>query len=230
MFCLDLGELDPLDKRLRWFSRNRWNLYSFFDRDHLRFSSAELFENVREYVLSQGCSETVDRVTLVTLPRVLGYVFNPVSFYFCHSTGGEPICAIAQVGNTFGELKLFYLKDRSENATNRFVMKQTKYFYVSPFFNHDLQFEFDLKVPDAKLVMQVDDYHEKERVLHTTLTGNRMELTDKNMLLLTLKYPLVTLKVIGGIHWEALRLWLKGLAAQKKAEHPELQRDIHRRF
>ncbi len=228
MFCLDLSELDVLNDRLHWFSRNRWNLYSFCDHDHLTFSTADIQENVREYVHSQGCQERVERVILVTLPRVLGYIFNPVSFYFCFGINGNSLCSVVEVGNTFRELKLFYLKAPEESRAIRFTHKETKYFYVSPFMDHNLQFAFDLQVPDQKMVMQIDDYRDSEKVLHTTLTGERLDLNDRTLLHLTWKYPLVTLKVIAGIHWEAWKLWRKGLPFHRKADHADLQREIHR--
>jgi DUF1365 family protein len=228
MFCLDLAELDLLSDQLRWFSRNRGNLYSFWDRDHLVFSSPDIRENIREYVRTQGCSAEVTRVMLVTLPRVLGYVFNPVSFYFCFSEDNQALGAVVQVGNTFGEMKLYYLPERTPGEVVRFVLQETKYFYVSPFMDHDLKFAFDLQVPGAKMVMQIDDYQDTQRVLHTTLTGERRELSDRNLLRFLWKYPLVTLKVIGGIHWEAFRIWRKGLPYHRKAENPDLQRNIHK--
>ena len=228
MFCLDLGELPELEQKLRWFSRNRWNLYSFHDRDHLTLSSVELLQNVREYAASQGLSQSIARVLFVTMPRVLGYIFNPASFYFCFDEADLPLASIVQVGNTFGEMKLFFLKETPPDQPGHFVHQETKYFYVSPFFDHDLQFAFDLRLPGDRLVMQIDDYESSKKVLHTTLTGEKRELSDRMLVRLTWKYPLVTLKVILGIHWEAWKLWRKGLSFHRKSDHAHLQKNIHR--
>ena len=117
MVCLDLDELDRLNSNLRWFSRNRRNLYEFRDSDHLIHAKGES-DNVRSsiqaWLLEQGVPLPKDsRIQLVTLPRVIGYIFNPVSFYFVQSADGIPICALAEVGNTFGELKPFWSQSRT---------------------------------------------------------------------------------------------------------------------
>src|ERR1700679_1550881 len=102
MFFLDLDELDSVPRKTFLFSRNRRNFYAFRDADHLPSGGGSLKENVTAYLASNGIGLARDaRIMLLTLPRVLGYIFNPVSFYFCFDAAGEPICAVAEVGNTF---------------------------------------------------------------------------------------------------------------------------------
>jgi DUF1365 family protein len=255
MLCLDLDELPTLDARLHTFSRNRWNLYAFRDSDHLearslaredggaspgRVVAPGLKGEITDWLVTQGVSLPTDaRITLVTLPRVLGYIFNPVSFYFCHTAGGAPLCAVTEVQNTFGELKPYLVPldaegpDSAGNDRGRggekFRRTVPKHFYVSPFSGLDVCFDFRLRTPGERLEIGVNDVTtEGQTLLVSTLTGTRRPLTDGQLLRLTAKYPLVTLRVITLIHWQALRLWWKRLPWHPKAARAALQRDLYR--
>ena len=230
MFALDLDEVDALAKRLPFFSLNRWNLYTFRDRDHLTLSGGEtksLKENIVAYLAQNGIQFPADgRILLVTLPRVLGYIFNPVSFYFCSDAAGVPLCAVVEVGNTFREMKPYLLRETDGEKCFRLITP--KHFYVSPFSPLDLAFDFKLRIPGEMLDIHIDDRAGDRRVLLSALTGKRAPLTTARLLWFTLKYPLITLKVIFFIHWHAFRLWLKRLPVHRKAANPELQRDVLR--
>jgi len=230
MLALDLDEIDEVVRRIPIFSRNCPNLYSFRDRDHLTLAGAEGL-TVRENIISYLTGHDVPfpatgRITLVTLPRVLGYIFNPVSFYFCHDAAGAPLCAVVEVGNTFGEMKPYLLREPAGQDFFRLITP--KHFYVSPFSPLDLAFDFKLRVPDEALEIHIDDRDGDRRVLLSTLTGKRAPLTTAQLAWFTLKYPLVTLKVIFLIHWQALGLWLRRLPVYRKATGTELQRDVFR--
>ena len=168
------------------------------------------------------------RIRLLTLPRVLGYVFNPISVYFCFDPAGIPVCAVAEVGNTFGEMKLYLLGPDVLGKDQVFRRITVKNFYVSPFSALDLRFEFKLGVPGEKLALWVDDWDGAEKTLVTSLTGRRAPLSNRRLLWLTVKCPLVTLKVISLIHWHALLLWLKRVPFRRKAANPSLQTDVLR--
>jgi len=257
LFSLDLDEMDAVAARLRLFSRNRANLYSFRDSDHLtldarsrreeahtnadcgmrnaessqslRTSAPTLKDNLLAWLASQGVTLPPDaRIQLLTLPRVLGYVFNPVSFYFCRDAAGAPLCAVAEVSNTFREMKPFLLRAEDLQPDGVFRRVVPKHFYVSPFFALDLSFDFKLRVPGESLEIHIDDREGDRCVLLTSLTGRRVPLTDAQLAWQTLKCPLVTLKVISMIHWNALRLWLKNVPWHRKAANPHLQRDVMR--
>lgn len=242
MFAIDLDELEALHRRLRFFSLNRRNLYSFREGDFLPTgeslhnpssapgSSATpggLKARVLAYLAGRGISLGGGRVLLVTLPRVLGYLFNPVSFYFCYDCAGQPVAALAEVTNTFKEMKPFVLgpETRQDGA---FALRTPKYFYVSPFTDMDVAFDFTLRVPAEKLSVQIDDYDAGRRTLTSSLTGRRRPLTDATLAWFTLKYPFITLKVITLIHWNALRLYLKRVPWFAKAARPDAQRDLYR--
>ncbi|HEY3756289.1 MAG TPA: DUF1365 domain-containing protein [Opitutaceae bacterium] len=224
MLALDLDDLPALDDR-QLLSINRPNLFSFWERDYLPVGSGTLKERVVAYARDHGIDVT--RVLLVTLPRILGYAFNPVSFYFCYGADGRPAAAIAEVTNTFHEVKPYFLGAAQWRAGPNpvFHLRERKSFYVSPFSDVDVQFDFTLPPPAERLALRVDDYDGEGRTLASALTGHRRELTDLRLLAYFFRYPLLTVRVTGLIHWHALRLWLKKIpwypkAARSAEQHP----------
>ena len=228
MFALDLDELDSL--RIPFLSHNRRNIYEFRDRDHLTLAGCEMKsvkENITAYLAQNGVQFPAGgRIQFVTLPRVFGYVFNPVSFYFCFDAAGAPHCAVVQVGNTFGEQKPYLISAPAADGTFRLITP--KHFYVSPFSALDLSFDFKLRIPGEQLDIHIDDRDGERRVLLSALTGTRTPLTTGRLLWFTLKYPLITLKVIFFIHWHALILWLKKLPFHRKGANADMQRNVHK--
>lgn len=261
LFAIDLDELPLLHRRLRLFSFARRNLYRFNNDDYLPAAqppanlpihsvrppenAPSLKARVLDRLAADGIDLTGGRVLLVTLPRVLGYLFNPVSFYFCYDRTGTPVAAITEVTNTFREMKPYLLGPATkvpaptsassasqpanssvENAS--FHLRVPKFFYVSPFSDVDVAFDFRLRTPGERLDVRIDDYDGPARTLASTLTGSRQPLTDRRLAWLTIKYPLITLKIIGLIHWHALLLWLKKIPWFPKAARPADQRGVLR--
>ncbi len=246
LFAIDLDELDLLHRRLRLFSVNRRNLYSFREDDflpthepvhngsvrpgaarHRLASPAKLKARVLACLADHGIDLNDGRVLLVTLPRVAGHLFNPVSFYFCQDGEGRPVAAVAEVTNTFHERKPFVLGP-STRRDGAFALRTPKHFYVSPFTGPDVAFDFLLRDPGERLSVQIDDYDAGRRTLTSTLTGRRRSLNSHTLAWFTLKYPVITLKVITLIHWHAFRLYVKQVPWFAKAAHPEAQRDLYR--
>jgi hypothetical protein len=229
MFYLDLDELDAVAKKVFLFSHNRKNLYSFRDTDHEPAGQNPLKERILGFLHQHGIQlEPASRVMLLTLPRMLGYIFNPISVYYCFDVAGQPVCSVAEVGNTFREMKLYLLRHEELAAGGTFAKVVPKNFYVSPFSSLELNFDFRLKIPGDKLELQIDDRDGDAKVLITTLTGKRAELSNRNLGWFTFRYPLVTLKVIFLIHWHALRLWLKRVPFHRKAANLPLQQEVLR--
>lgn len=254
MLAVDLDELPALHRRLRLLSVNRRNLYAFREDDYL--PTAEPLHNasptpsapamtaaharsLKARVLAFLTARGVDagpggRVELVTLPRVLGYLFNPVSFYYCYDGTGACVASIAEVTNTFREMKPYFLGPEnrragaSAHAPAAFHLRIPKHFYVSPFSDVDVAFDFRLHAPHENLLVQIDDYVGDQRTLTSTLTGPARPLTDARLAWFTLKYPLITLKIIGLIHWHAFRLYLKKISWFSKAARSSDQRDLYR--
>ena len=229
MFYLDLDELDQAARNVFLFSHNRRNLYSFCDADHEPAGPAPLKQRVLAYLRQEGVPCRPDtKVMLLTLPRMAGYIFNPISIYYCFAGDGKPFAAVAEVGNTFREIKLYLLRPDTLGTNGTFSLVVPKHFYVSPFSSLQLNFDFRLATPGAKLDIRIDDHDDIKPVLISTLTGRRAELTNRNLAWFTLKYPFITLKVIGLIHWHALKLWLKKIPFYRKTENLALQQDVLR--
>lgn len=226
MFSLDLAEMPTLAETVLGFGYNRRALYAFNDRDHLAPDNRSVREKVLSFVRERGATVPDDvRIQLVTLPRFLGYIFNPVSFFYFYDAAGHPLCAVIEVGNTFREMKLFLAPDREGEE---FRLRTSKHFYVSPFSTLDTEFDFRLRLPADQLDIHIDDYHEGRLTLVSALAGKRAPLTSAKLLWFTLKYPFITLKVISFIHWEAFRLWIKRVPFFAKADRIDEQREVLR--
>lgn len=223
---LDLDELPQWDQALSFLSRNRFNLFSFYDKDHLGGETKDLKQGVLAKMAEDGVDVSqATSVRMLAFPRVLGYIFNPVTFYFAYTEEGQVVAAMAQVTNTYHEQKLYVVKE--ERAGGGFRLVTPKQFYVSPFSQLDLKFDFQLQVPNEGLRIGVDDLDMSgEKVLVSLLTGKRRPLSDGHLLACAVTYPLLTLRVIFLIHWHAFRLWLKRLPVHRKAANPHLQTDV----
>jgi DUF1365 family protein len=236
MFYLDLDEIDTLHKSLKWMSRNRFNLFNFRDKDHLQLPkenpdrSKNVRQHITDYLEINGVSIGKGRIMVLTNLCTLGYQFNPVSFYFCYDESGEPVCSIVEICNTFLEMKPFFLGTDTK-TDDHYKLNTTKYFYVSPFIEMDTNFDFDLEIPGEKLQIRIDDFDkEGKRFFISTLSGDRKPLTDANLLKYFVSFPLITLKVISLIHWQAFKLWLKKLPHHKKDANRELQKEVYRPY
>lgn len=234
MFYVDLDDLDILPKKYGLISRNRFNVFSFRDRGHLQLplenpdTTKTTKEHIIDYLALNGVAYDGGKIMLLTNFNVLGYNFNPVSFYFVFDRNNQPLCCIAEVQNTFREMKPFFLGQNCFDG-KRFHLNTTKFFYVSPFIDHDTQFDFNLPVPGAHLGIGIDDYKDGERFFISTLTGTHKKLTNARLAGYAFRFPLITLRIITLIHWQALKLWLKKVPYHKKTTHQDLQRGVYRK-
>ncbi|WP_292959476.1 DUF1365 domain-containing protein [Novosphingobium sp. UBA1939] len=216
---LDLDEVDVLAGRLRIFSHNRFNLFSFFDRDYGDGSAASPREKIEEHLRAAGI-ETGGPIRLLTMPRILGYAFNPLSVYFCHRQDGSLCALFYEVSNTFGQ-RHSYLIPVPAGATAPIRQESRKSFYVSPFISTDMAYSFAITPPGERVAVYVAGHDEQGPLITARLAGRRQGLTDAALARLFITYPLLTLKVIIGIHWEALRLWLKGVRLFDRPPPPD---------
>ena len=197
-YLLDLDELPELDRRVRLFGWNRRNVVSLHDRDHM---------DVRAYLAEHGIE--ADRILLLTNLRVLGYVFNPVSFFYCYQ-GGELACIVAEVSNTFGERLPYLLSPANQDTSERRLSyRHDKKLHVSPFFGLDQSYQWWFSEPGEQLDVRIDLSEGGARPFFATLTGQRRPLTDATLARALLRYPLMPLQVTVLIHLQAARLWLK---------------------
>lgn len=226
MFYLDLDEIHEVSAQFALMSRNRFNVYSFWDKDHWQAGAQDVKTNILNFIRTKGCAREIQKIYLLTQLNVWGYGFNPVSFYFCFNAAGHPVCAVAEVSNTFREMKLYYLGPEKMNQ-GRFTDKIVKYFYISPFMDMDVVMDFNLKVPGEKLEIVIDEIKspESKKIFFSGMTGVRKPLTNARLFGYGLRYPLITLQVIFLIHWHAWMLYLKKIPYFKKNENLELQRD-----
>jgi len=217
---LDLDEVATLGLRLKLFGHNRAAVFSFLDRDH-----GDGAGNLRGWVtaqLRQASIELVEpSIELLCYPRIFGYVFNPLTVYFCREEGMLK-AILYEVHNTFGERRTYVICVRE--GANVIEQSCVKELYVSPFVPMDCAYRFHIEPPSGRVVIGIDETDAEGLLLKASFAGSRQALTDAALLRALFAYPLMTLKVTAAIHWEALKLWAKGVpvfrhkvAAQKVA-------------
>jgi len=201
MLSLDLDDLP----RSPWLSYHRFNLFSLEDRDHVALGKKGIKANLLEWLTQQDIEVPSNIcVRLVAFPRVLGYAFKPVSFFYLTYPDGSPFLSVAEVGNTF----------------------VTKNFYVSPFSDPGDTFDFRLGDPGEELKVNIDNLKDDQKVLVSAVRGRAKAFTSARLLWFSLKYPLLSLKIIGLIHWQALLLWVRGVPYFKKADKISSQTEV----
>lgn len=218
----DLGDIDSLSQRLSFFSRNRFNLISFFDRDFGEGDAIPLRTQAETMLRKAGCR--VDEgatIKLLCIPRVMGYAFNPLSVYFCYRGDGSLEATIYEVHNTFGERYSYVIP--ADGARGKVEQSCRKEFHVSPFLGMEMSYTFHVSLPKEYVSIAIQGKECDEPVIAASLTGKRRELSDMALLKAFITHPLLTLKVITAIHWHGLRLMLKGfpIYGHQRAAHPE---------
>jgi uncharacterized protein len=222
---LDLDELPRIAGSARLLSFNRFNLFGFYERDHLAGGAEPLRIQVERQLARAGLALDGGAIRLLCMPRVLGSVFNPLTVFFCYGSGGDLRAVLYQVNNTFGERHCYLIPTTDPWAK---VQRQQcdKRFFVSPFMEMAMQYHFRLTLPAAWAAVAIEAYDTNGRVLSACFAGHRQELTNANLLRVFARHPLLALQVQGGIHWEALKLWRKGVRWRPKPAPPGEQVSI----
>ena len=213
---VDLDRLDALGRRLKLFSYNRGNIFSFQDRDHGARDGTPLRPWVERHLSAAGLDQALGgRIRLLCFPRLWGYVFNPLSVFFCEAPDGRLAAILYEVSNTFGE-RHCYLEPVTPSAGGVIEQACAKRFYVSPFIELEGDYRFRVQPPDATLMIAIRQRARDGQTLHAILSGTAAPFDDRTLLRALLAYPLMTFKIMAAIHWEALRLWRKGAKFQTR--------------
>jgi uncharacterized protein len=208
---IDLDRLRDADRRTILFGVNRAALYSFHEKDHGLRDGSALRAFAERAAAIHGIDLAGGSVSLLCYPRFLGYAFNPLSVYFCRDASGDLVLLIYEVRNTFGEMHHYVLPvPTSERRSHLIRQEQDKLFYVSPFIAGTMRYHFRIAPPSETVRIRILETDAHGPLLAATFNGKRRPLTGSVLLRAMVLLPLVTFKIIGAIHWQALRLWIKG--------------------
>lgn len=213
---LDIDRIDALAARLRLFSRGRFNLFAFHDSDV--GDGTALRPHAERLLRDAGMEPDGGRILLLTMPRILGYAFNPLSTWFCHGADGALRAVIYEVSNTFGERHNYVIA--AQPGATTLHQSSAKRFHVSPFLPMDLHYAFRVQLPGERLGIGITVSDAQGPVLAAVHSAQRQDLTDAALFRSAIAVPFATLKVTSAIHWEALKLWLKRAPLFRKPPPP----------
>ena len=211
---LDLDEINELDQQIPFFSYNKFNILSFFDKDHGYRDGSSIKDWLIDVLQKKNISTIDIKIKILCYPRIFGYVFNPLSIFFIYDINSNPIAILYEVKNTFGEQHTYVFKIDIKNK--QILNNCKKKFYVSPFMDLESKYFFKVLIPNERLSVIIDQRDKEGKLLFASQDGERVKLSSKNLLISYLKHPLMTLKIISAIHYEALKLWIKGIKLVKK--------------
>lgn len=215
----DLDELEMLDTDLRWFSWNRFNLLSLHASDHGAADGSSLRTWADVQLLRAGIDpHEVASIQLLAFPRVLGYVFNPLSIWYCRNAADDLIAVIHEVRNTFGDKHAYVVPRMGGEAGGSRAHEFPKAMHVSPLMPMDQTYRFGMNDPAERLNVAIRQFDADGEIFRASLTANRVAITDRSLLRLFVTHPLVTLKSIIAIHYEAFRVWRKGVRFHRRPE------------
>ena len=209
---IDLDEINLLDKSIGIFSHNKFNIFSFYDKDHGNRDGGNLKDWVISNLKKFGLKENITNIKVLCYPRILGYVFNPLSIFYCYEKD-KLVAIFYEVKNTFNEQHTYIFKIKNNEEI---IQKCRKKFYVSPFMDMETFYNFKLINPNDKLSVFIKQTDADGTILTATQTGDKKEFSFKQLAINFIKYPLMTIKIISSIHYEALLLWKKGAIYRKR--------------
>ncbi len=210
---IDIDELEIIENKIKIFSYNKFNIISFFEKDHGPRDGTSLKEWVIKNLNDIGIENDRIQIKLFCYPRIFGYVFNPLSVFFIYDENTRLISILYEVKNTFGEQHTYIFKTDDEKVI---VNDCTKKFHVSPFIEMECHYYFRVLKPSDKISVIIDQKDKDGKLLYASQDGKAKELNEKNLLFSFISHPLMTFKIIAAIHYEALKLWLKGIKVIKK--------------
>jgi len=211
---IDLSELNQLGKKVNLFSYNRFNLVSFYDKDHGDRDGTSLIEWVNRNLKKNKISTENIKIKLLCYPRILGFVFNPLSVFYVYDQSEKLTAILYEVKNTFGEQHTYIFRIEKDN--NLIQNNCSKKFHVSPFIEMECNYFFRILKPGNKISVVIDQYDSEGKILFASQEGVRTDLNSKYLLKSYIKHPIMTFKIILAIHYEAFKLWAKGIKFIKK--------------
>ncbi len=221
MLLMDLDHVQSHVTRLRWLTGGRFGLLSFRAADHGDRSGTPLRAQVEHHLAAAGIDIDGGSIRLLTMPRILGYGFNPLSVYFCHRPDGTLAALLYEVTNTFNERHSYLVAHPRDTVQNAVRQTVDKVFFVSPFMDMDLTYDFTVRPPGEAVSVVVAVRKGDTPILTATFAGQRRPLTDAALLKAWASHPLLTFKVMWGIHWEAVLGMLKGAKYRNRGKPPE---------
>ena len=210
---IDLDEINKINNNLNFFSYNKFNLISFFDKDHGNRDGSNVKEWVKENLIKKNIKFQNIRVEILCYPRILGYVFNPLSILYVYNEKDALISIFYEVKNTFGEQHTYIFETQDQKIIKN---KCDKKFYVSPFIDMECEYNFSVTKPGDSISVIINQHDKEGKLLFASQDGKSQDLTSKNLILNYLRHPLMTFKVIVAIHYEAFKLWFKKVKLVKK--------------
>ena len=211
---IDLNEIESLGKRINFFSYNRFNVLSFYDVDHGPRDGSSLTKWVKNVLASAKINIGSGTIKLLCYPRFFGYVFNPLSIFYCYDKNLKLKAILYEVKNTFNEQHTYVFS--ASSSSNLILHKCEKKFFVSPFIEMKTFYNFRLLNPGKTLKVFIKQRDSEGTLLTACQVGKKVEISSKNLLFQFLKHPLMSFKIILAIHFEALRLWAKGVKLVKR--------------
>ena len=211
---IDLSEIESMEKNLKIFSFNKFNIISFYNKDH----GARDGSSIKDWVINNLKKNNIDtndiKIKLLCYPRIFGYVFNPLSVFYIYDKNLNLISILYEVKNTFGEQHTYIFKVTKDS--NLIQNNCSKKFHVSPFIEMNCNYFFRLLKPGNKISVIIDQYDSEDKILYASQDGIRSDFNTKHLIKSYLKHPIMTFKIIVAIHYEAFKLWAKGIKFIKK--------------
>ena len=220
-FLFDLDELPTLDNNLMVFGHNRWGVLSFYDSDHGPRDGTRLRSWIDQHLEAAGINLRGGPVKLLCFPRIFGFVFNPLSIWYCYDNDDRLRAVLYEVRNTFNESHSYLIKINCPTTSSIPPHVVRKRFYVSPFLQMACTYTFRLTEPKKAVTLHIRQSDEDETVLLATMMGKQKSLDSRNLALSIFAFPLMTIKVFAAIHWEALKLWTKKVPLVPKPSPPK---------
>ncbi len=210
---IDLDELDIIQNKIKIFSYNKFNIISFFDIDHGPRDGTSIRQWISKNLKDLGIHDNKIKIKLLCYPRIFGYVFNPLSVFFIYDKNLKLISIFYEVKNTFGEQHTYLFKASDDKTIKNNCSKK---FHVSPFIEMECNYYFRVLKPSDKMSVIIDQSDNSGKLLYASQDGVAKELNQKNLIISYICHPLMTFKIIAAIHFEAFKLWLKGIKFVKK--------------